>query len=296
MRIYEPENNDIQRVTILAFSAGKGPKNPTLKRQPGSENHQLETLYNKFIKIHEHEENFYQALFKFILESLIKQMKRYSEDFRQLYRETYYGGSFYDGLKIGTTKHEFDVNIVFDIEQKDIEIKGLGKDRKKENFCFISLVGKTAPKNRCIVERQTSERTISPLKMFQLMQSALDRVLSKINNKISYQGKFYRVTRQIFAPITLKIIGLEDDVEFEVDLVPSMKIGIETLRKHTKTYQHIKGLCDQGFQMPSSLMAISLHKVDKEKFQLDFHDLEREILFNRNCGKKVIFYKYLICV
>ena len=33
---------------------------------------------------------------------------------------------------------------------------------------------------------------------------------------------------------------------------------------------------------------------DKEKFQLDFHDLEREILYNRGCVKKVIkLIKYL---
>ena len=33
---------------------------------------------------------------------------------------------------------------------------------------------------------------------------------------------------------------------------------------------------------------------DKEKFQLDFHDLEREILHSRGCVKKVIkLIKYL---
>ena len=41
-------------------------------------------------------------------------------------------------------------------------------------------------------------------------------------------------------------------------------------------------------------MAIGLHKADKEKFELDFHDLERKILKNRGCVKKVIMLiKYL---
>ena len=41
-------------------------------------------------------------------------------------------------------------------------------------------------------------------------------------------------------------------------------------------------------------MAISLHRADKEKFELDFHDLEREILYHRGCVKKVIkLLKYL---
>ena len=41
-------------------------------------------------------------------------------------------------------------------------------------------------------------------------------------------------------------------------------------------------------------MAISLHRADQQKFELDFHDVEREILYNRGCVKKVIkLIKYL---
>ena len=44
----------------------------------------------------------------------------------------------------------------------------------------------------------------------------------------------------------------------------------------------------------SSFMAISLHRADKENFELDFHDIERNILYNRGCVKKVIkLVKYL---
>ena len=44
----------------------------------------------------------------------------------------------------------------------------------------------------------------------------------------------------------------------------------------------------------ANFMAISLHRADKEKFELDFHDLEREILYHRGCVKKVIkLMKYL---
>ena len=43
-----------------------------------------------------------------------------------------------------------------------------------------------------------------------------------------------------------------------------------------------------------NFMAISLHRADKEKFELDFHDLERKILYNRGCVKKVIkLLKYM---
>ena len=41
-------------------------------------------------------------------------------------------------------------------------------------------------------------------------------------------------------------------------------------------------------------MAISLHRADQEKFEIDFHDIERRILFDRGCVKKVIkLLKYM---
>ena len=41
-------------------------------------------------------------------------------------------------------------------------------------------------------------------------------------------------------------------------------------------------------------MAIALHRADTQKFELDFHDVERQILYNRGCVKKVIkLMKYL---
>ena len=41
-------------------------------------------------------------------------------------------------------------------------------------------------------------------------------------------------------------------------------------------------------------MAISLHRADQQMFELDFHDIERQILFNLGCVKKVIkLLKYM---
>ena len=41
-------------------------------------------------------------------------------------------------------------------------------------------------------------------------------------------------------------------------------------------------------------MAISLHRADQKMFELDFHDIERQILYNLGCVKKVIkLIKYM---
>ena len=44
----------------------------------------------------------------------------------------------------------------------------------------------------------------------------------------------------------------------------------------------------------NSFMAIALPKADQDMFELDFHDLERKILYNKGCAKKVIkLLKYM---
>ena len=41
-------------------------------------------------------------------------------------------------------------------------------------------------------------------------------------------------------------------------------------------------------------MAIALHKADQEMFEIDFHDLERRILYKKGCAKKVVkLLKYM---
>ena len=60
---------------------------------------------------------------------------------------------------------------------------------------------------------------------------------------------------------------------------------------------HIQGIrkkfCCARFET-NDFLAIALHKADKEKFELDFHDLERKMLQKRGCVKKVIMLiKYL---
>ena len=72
----------------------------------------LEDLYNRNIKIDEEVQNFYQGLLRFMEHDLIiPEMRKTSSDFNNLYRNTYYGGSFFDGLKVFTFLHitSFDV-------------------------------------------------------------------------------------------------------------------------------------------------------------------------------------------
>ena len=61
----------------------------------------LEDLYNREIKVDEAEEKKYRGIVKHLVDNVvIEKLKQTSPDMANLYRETYWGGSFYDGLKV----------------------------------------------------------------------------------------------------------------------------------------------------------------------------------------------------
>ena len=260
-----------------------------------SQLHQLEGLYNQKVKIDEQEQKRYQGLLKYVVDTVIDNMKKITPEFDDLYRETYWGGSFFDGLKVGSTEQEFDLNIVFKWKTTYGEIKAVGTDSKKKNFAFIEV--KKSPLTNSeekITFEKDEKQFLSPVKMFNLLKKAVDRVLTKMSLTLDYQGHEYRITRQEFAPVTIKVVG--NGMSFEVDLVPSIKYNFDALKGNNLLIKHVSDLCNEfGVSTETrNFMAISLHRADKEKFELDFHDVERKILFDRGCVKKVIkLLKYL---
>ena len=132
-----------------------------------SQLHQLEDLYNQRIKIDETEQKRYQGLLKYVVDKMISKMKEAMPKFADLYRETYYGGSFFDGLKIGSTEQEFDLNIIFKWKAQHGEITRLGEDQKKKNFCYIKVTKPVlTPSEEKIIFSDEGVKYLSPIKMF----------------------------------------------------------------------------------------------------------------------------------
>ena len=258
--------------------------------------HQLESLYNAVVRVDREEEGRYRDILHFVVDTVLLNARQFSPEFAQLYRKIYYGGSFFDGLKVGSTSQEFDLNIVFSWRSQDLEISQLGTDKSKQNFCYLKDTrrGQSVAGNSIVNKPWPfGDPTISPLKMFQVLQSSVDRALTKMGNEVIYRGQIYRATTQVNAPLTLKVVG--QNMAFEVDLVPSLKLGMSALPRDFQLPNNVfNNLSYKGGIGESCFMAISLHKADREKFELDFHDLERAILFDRGCVKKVIkLMKYL---
>ena len=225
------------------------------------------------------------GLFKHILETLIVKMKKESTDFDALYQEIYYGGSYFDGLALGSS--DFDLNIIF--KNPDIKIVNLGKNDPLTNFGHLQVL--TPEKDLTeeqmkILENFDGQICISPEKIFSVLLTAVDRALF---DEIQYKGKHYKISRSVFNPVVL-VVKEREELVFEVDLVPAFRMNLENFPKHSATKDNLLRFCEKFGIEIRTFLAIALRNVDniQGRFEIDFHDLEREILYKKECAKKVI--------
>ena len=256
--------------------------------------HFLEQLYAREIKLDEQEKKQYKALLQNVLSVVIEKMKEASPAFKELYRRNYYGGSFYDGLKVGSTGQEFDLNILFSWPDHSIKIANLGDDVRKPNFADLQNDNYRANQNQkqILGENRYGKEILSPKKMFTLLKTTVDKALTKIGNTVTFEANEYKVRRSVKAPVMLSVEG--NGMKFSVDFVPSVEMDMEKLNDCKELKNHVQEIKKDFYIEANTFMAIALHKASGDMFEIDFHDLERGILHDRGCAKKIIrLIKYL---
>ena len=87
-------------------------------------------------------------------------------------------------------------------------------------------------------------------------------------------------------PFTIRIECAETAFKCDVDLVPAMKFGLDDLPFFTRHRIQNYNL-EFGCEI-TTFLAIALAKADSEKFEIDFHDIERSVLDNQPGAKMVI--------
>ena len=98
------------------------------------------------------------------------------------------------------------------------------------------------------------------------------------------------------APFVLRVVG-PDDVLFTADLVPAFEFELH----HLKTcchdlHERVQGVFkDKGITSVKNFLMVALKGADKDNFEINFHQTEKEILSKTGgCVKKVIMLmKYL---
>ena len=72
----------------------------------------LEHIYIENVLLDEIQSDRYEKTLKGVMDVLIFHMKE-TPLFYEFFDEVYFGGSFFDGLKLASTSQEFDLNLVF---------------------------------------------------------------------------------------------------------------------------------------------------------------------------------------
>ncbi|KAF2897519.1 hypothetical protein ILUMI_08657 [Ignelater luminosus] len=76
----------------------------------------LQKINKRFISLEKWEVKRNNTILKHVMQPLIKKMRKMNPLFKALFSEPYYGGSFYDGLKVGKPE-EFDVDLLLTLHE-----------------------------------------------------------------------------------------------------------------------------------------------------------------------------------
>ena len=257
--------------------------------------HLLEGLYVREIKLNEEDEKKATKVLDSVLKTVLKIAQVKSENFKELFREIYYGGSYYDRLKVKSTDFEFDLNIVFQNPKTSWVLRNLGDDVRTPNFANLTCQQAASKAwNDLMIKDRQGNLAISPKKMFSVLQTAVDRALQEMENKVVVNNETFQVTRSTGAPVILNVNG--PGVKFTVDLVPAFKLDLSHLKIACSDLKTRVDKILRDFKIETkTFMAIALKNASGDMFEVDFHDVQRGMLAHvGGCVYKVIkLIKYL---
>lgn len=250
----------------------------------------IQEVNKKYITLNDEVVAREKQLLTCFLDIIVAEMRRQSPLFNKLFKGIYYSGSSYDGLQVSSCmKNDFDLNIKFGFPTSKVKIDCLEQHPKRINFANLRLQVTTdtlKEEERAIVDKVLN--CVSPEKMFKILQYAGDKALTALNWQVVVNNQEYKVGRSIGAPYCITISGA-DGLKISIDIVPSIEFRLSDLPEDGNVRNRIQEIQrilnnheDVGF------MAICLWLADKEKFEIDFHELERKVLYKRGCIKTVI--------
>ena len=138
----------------------------------------LDRIYQETLQLDKIQSERYEQTLKSFLDVFIQQMKETSL-FNEFFKEVYFGGSFFDGLKLASTSQEFDLNLVFELKSF-IEVEGLNTEGSKPNFAYLKFFEPTRSERKLSFDNGKGNIFLSPAKLFDLVQSAADRSISHL--------------------------------------------------------------------------------------------------------------------
>ena len=241
-----------------------------------------DAIYQKFIPLNKKlTKRAVAVVEEFIKKDLIPRMKDVDSLFSILYSSIYYGGSYYDGLRI-TEATEFDLDMILKIPSRGNVMRLQLGNGLSIPYGFAKYYCKSSPANILTSTRMKEnekklfltffeEDVLLPVKVRDWFRRVVDKAVRYYEQHPFYlwqdEVTIQRYNWRLYSPaVTLKI-KVGNDLEVDIDLVPVFTCGEEMLVPKThrgKEYQKV--------------------------WRLSYPAVERELLKYQNCAKKVIRY------
>jgi len=253
-------------------------------------NNQIITLKEKEIK----EANL--NLQNVLLGTMVNEMKRVDETFREVYQQPHFVGSYYENLRVGHPS-EFDINLELQlpISESHIEIQTTGTEpgfaKIKVNTQFHTHTYEAVKKK---IESWLEDGYLCRDKIIQWLQGIVDKVLQTVN-----WPQNIKVRRNMSGPaVTLNV--QENTKLIAVDLVPVFCFGTNrwppqpTRQLSSLPWRfspHLKWCV-----VPKSPRHDSptQNSVFRYQWRMSFYMYEKEMMNNRNNMKPVIKFMKLL--
>lgn len=183
----------------------------------------LQVINQKFVTLKTPEVAYNNELLKSALGLIINIMRTEDFLFNTLYKEIYYGGSYFDDLKVGKPD-EFDLDLLLDLpkicqthKSKTCECIEIVPSNKPGFFWFKIQKDYFEPFNRFIRDGYVQTDLV-----LSWLQSLLTKALNKLPS-LDYSYTTPSYNSQSGPALTLRLYG--DFGGVDVDLVPAFKLG-----------------------------------------------------------------------
>nr|XP_022917144.1 cyclic GMP-AMP synthase-like [Onthophagus taurus] len=226
-------------------------------------------------------------ILKDVLDKFVVELKK-DPLFKVLYQRVFYGGSFYDNLKVGQPD-EFDLDLLF-VLPKSVRFEML---QVGDYPGFVQLKVKNPEILGDIFQRKlTDNGNLSADKLRRWMESLVTKVLSTfpLQNgyyQLSAGGYQMRGKMRKSGPAqTLEITNTQHNIILNVDLVPCFQFDIGLLPTGSKWRKNPVPSKNTFFIVPKRPK--NMDKISDYYWRLSFQEQERELMNNKRNFKPAL--------
>jgi len=253
---------------------------------------------------------------QFVRYKLMNTMKEVDQLFKIMYRDIYYTGSYYDGLRI-ENPDEYDLNIVLNLKLPRHTFRLVRNQSCSAGFVQLQVDNpeRTVSMNMPmygLVQKfikmlkssgEDDKYFVMPDAIRKWMNSVVDKALVELKkNKMNLNGiGILDVRRKTSGPATTLVIEREcGSNNIDIDLVPVFPFFPQNLQFYGKIWNNIhnpqwldgrprtyKNTVETALGNEFFIVPKPSSKLESE-WRLDFHDAEIKIIDNVGCAKPVI--------